>query len=267
MIPSIALDVDRGASVAVREGGSRAADGRTGRPGERGTEEDWTWEAGEDAFVERFGALIERLVAGALRRFRLGPGDLVPEDLLQEVYCRIFERGLFAFEGMARGQVVLYLKRVVRTTMISRLRADRALKRGGDWRRERMPAWQYTDPGPTPEDLLLERESRSQLLSGCRWLAEQGRLDRRRTAWIVTLVLAGGWTSREVAAASGGKVASSSVDSLLWRCRRQLEARRNEELRPSDAAACTPFEELPEGVRHMLRLAFQRRSGRHRLAC
>jgi RNA polymerase sigma factor (sigma-70 family) len=174
--------------------------------------------------VERFGPAIEAGVRHALRRGGVDdpdPGSV--EDLVQECYCRLLERGgrrLRGFRGSADAEVRAWLRRVAERSTYDRLRSAAAEKRGhvrllpvagahGDG------AW--ADPVASPERRLLGRERLRLMTRGWRRLAGTDREAR-----LVRMVFFGGLTSREVAAAAGGRLTPSSVDSVVFRFRRKL---------------------------------------------
>jgi RNA polymerase sigma factor (sigma-70 family) len=174
--------------------------------------------------VQRFGPAIEAGVRHALRRGGVDdpdPGSV--EDLVQECYCRLLERGgrrLRGCRGSADAEVRAWLRRVAERSTYDRLRSAAAEKRGpvrllpvagahGDG------AW--ADPVASPERRLLGRERLRQMTRGWRRLA---RTDRE--ARVVRMVFFGGLTSSEAAAAAGGRLTPSSVDSVVFRFRRRL---------------------------------------------
>ena len=67
-------------------------------------------------------------------------------------------------------------------------------------------------------------ECRRLLLERCRVIAESmtRRSDRERNLRILRLAFLEGWTSREIAGAAAGRLAASTVDSLVHRARRHL---------------------------------------------
>jgi RNA polymerase sigma factor (sigma-70 family) len=175
--------------------------------------------------VHRYGPAIEAGVRRALRQS--GAGDADPDavrDLVQECYCRLLDRGarrLKSVRGSSEGQARTWLRLLAERTARDRLRAERAAKRGrGRLAPANAPrAVAAADPLASPERRLLGRERLRHLTRG--W----GRLaGGEREAGILRLVFLGGLTSREVAAATGGALSPSSVDSVVYRFRRRLEA-------------------------------------------
>ncbi len=78
------------------------------------------------------------------------------------------------------------------------------------------------DPRGTPEDLLLAAERRRCFRTVC------GRLlpgpTAARDTRVLELALLGGWSSLEIARGLGGRLAASTVDTLVYRLRRRLAA-------------------------------------------
>jgi len=176
-----------------------------------------------DELVRRFGAPLQRMAAEALGRVGQRPERHRVEDLVQDVYIRLLAGGRGFDPHRRRGpQVLAYLRRVVRSAAIDGVRAAGAAKRrAGDW----LPsaAADLIDPGPDPEQRLLARDRRRRLLARCRAAAGRGPGAARDTRLLALTVL-GGWTSREIAAASGGRLRASTVDASVCRMRRRLAA-------------------------------------------
>jgi len=176
--------------------------------------------------VHRFGPVLEAGVRRALRKH--GADDRDPDavrDLVQECYCRLLDRGarrLHSFRGSSEPQARTWLRLLAERTARDRLRAERAAKRGPG-RLVPPPGARraafLADPVASPERRALSRERLRHLTRGWRRLA-----GGEREAGILRLVFVGGLTSREVAAATGGALTPSSVDSVVHRFRRRLEA-------------------------------------------
>jgi DNA-directed RNA polymerase specialized sigma24 family protein len=184
-----------------------------------------------EELVRRYGAIVQRQVRRSLRTagFRHEPEEI--EERVQEVYCRLLMGGtgrLRLLRRWSEGQVVTYLSRVSKRVVVDELRALAAVKRGA--RRVsfsgclREVAEQTADPRCTPEEEAMLAETRRLLLARCRLLVESmtGRSDRQLNLRILRLALVEGWTSREIACAAGGRLAASSVDSLVHRARQRL---------------------------------------------
>jgi RNA polymerase sigma factor (sigma-70 family) len=183
--------------------------------------------AGWNELLQRHGARLERGVRRALRRAGAEAGAESVAEQLQEVYCRLLEhegRVLLRFRGSTHAELSAYLGRVAETVVVDRLRAARAVKRGGDRATrgarpelERAPA-----NAESPEESLLRRERRWVLLRRLRQLVRGPGAGRALR--VLRLALLEGWTSREISAAFGGAMAPASVDALLYRLRRRLAA-------------------------------------------
>lgn len=178
---------------------------------------------GWEELVRRFGGPLERMAAEALWRVGQRPERHRVEDLVQEVYCRLLAQGGgFDLRRRRDPQVVAYLRRAVRSAAVDGVRAAGAAKRRSG---EPVPGAvvEPADPAPDPEQRLLARDRRRRLLA--RWRAAAGRgPGAARDTRLLALTLIGGWTSREIAAASGGRVCSSTVDAAVCRMRRRLAA-------------------------------------------
>jgi RNA polymerase sigma factor (sigma-70 family) len=175
-------------------------------------------------FVDRFGPVIESGVRRALRRVG-EPGMAAAElqDLVQDCYCRLLERGCRRLAGLratADPEVRAWLERFAERSTRDRLRWKRASKRRG---RPSVPLvvpgrnGRLTDPFGSPERLAIGRQALRQFARHCRRLSAS-----ERDARILRLVYFAGLTSREVAAMSGGTVSPGSVDSMVYRFRRRL---------------------------------------------
>lgn len=176
--------------------------------------------------VHRYGPAIEAGVRRALRRSGFDDSDPdAVRDLVQECYCRLLERGarrLRTFRGSSDGQAKTWLRLLAERTARDRLRAEHAAKRGGG-RPAPLPGLYpgaaMASPEASPERRYLGRERLRHLTRGWRRLA-----GGEREAGVLRLVFLAGLTSREVAEATGGTVSPSTVDSVVFRFRRRLEA-------------------------------------------
>ena len=168
-----------------------------------------------------------RLLAGiALDASRRHGAPLTPEeveDLVQEIWCRLYQHwgerlGLVGGEG----RVYNYLVRTTRNAVRDALRTRQAAKRGGDRRRSGSEAWsrarRRADPRPSPEERAMLRQWRRLFRRRCR------RVTGRRGTAIVERVVLEGWTSRELAAFLGPPLSPSAIDTLVHRVRRRLAA-------------------------------------------
>jgi DNA-directed RNA polymerase specialized sigma24 family protein len=189
------------------------------------------FQAAWEELVRRYGATLKRQVYRSLRAAGFPSAPDHVEERVQEVYCRLLMGGpgrLRLLRRWSEGQVVTYLSRVAQRVVVDELRAMAATKRGGlrvsfgvclgeaaEW---------AVDPRGTPERELMLAESRRLLLERCRWIAESmtRNRDRRLCLHILRLALLEGWTSAEISLAAGGRLAASSVDSLIHRVRQRL---------------------------------------------
>jgi DNA-directed RNA polymerase specialized sigma24 family protein len=150
------------------------------------------------------------------------------DEVVQEVYCRLLAAGGRRLRGCRAGsepELAAFLGRMAERVALDALRTAAAAKRGGGRLVEVLPeeiAERAADPGESPEDRLLDRERRREFLRRCRALARPSRA--RRDAQIAALALLDGWTSREIAAAAGGRLAPSTVAALVQYMKRQLAA-------------------------------------------
>lgn len=146
---------------------------------------------------------------------------------MQEVYCRLLERGgsrLRAFRGRSEGEAASYLARIARHVVRDHVRGEQAQKRGGRRgqrvRLDESAAAATPDAAPSPEESLLGRERRRLGLSWCR--AALGDTEPARNLRIFRLAVLEGRSSREIATMLGGRLAPSSVDSVLYRLKLRL---------------------------------------------
>ena len=183
-----------------------------------------------------------RACARVLRRLDQAATPERVEDLVQDVYCRLLERGVGSFRGDREGEVLTYLQRVCESVVIDRLRGRSTAKRGGRTRfvelgdRDGAIADVVVDGGTSPEARCLHRELRGLLLEGCRGL-DRGPWRERNLA-IFELAVLDGWTSREIAEGFDWGL----QDRHLHRFRRSCEAspaNRHEAIRRrASAMAC-----------------------------
>lgn len=149
------------------------------------------------------------------------------DDLIQETYCRWLAR---VARRPGRAPVGLtvertYLSRVARSAMVDQVRARRTAKRGGQFilatsdAGEAAARW-LRDPAPSAEDCLLRRERRRALLLTCAAACKRRR--RRRDLMVVRLAWVDGFSSREIARLSRGRLRRGSVDSILTRIRGRM---------------------------------------------
>lgn len=188
-----------------------------------------------DRIARRHGPLLRSMAAEVLRAIGQRPDPCEVDDLVQEVFCRLLEAG-GAFDPAAADprRQRAYLRRVTRSVAVDRRRAAAAEKRGGRLRQVSVSAppddegraeeWPpLPDPAPGPEQTLLSRERWRLFLRRCR-RAAGCTVHPGREAQAVALALVGGWTSRELAAASRDGLSPATIDSMICRLRRRLAA-------------------------------------------
>lgn len=169
------------------------------------------------------GLLCAR-IRRALTLMAVRPDPPVVEEILQEVYCRLLGAGtLRRLRGRTPGELIAFLGTIAERTAFDHARQSRASKRDGarEVRLARRRMEQIPDPRQCPERDLLLAETERLFLSRCRDLPERG--PRGRNAWVARLALVEGWTSREIAQASGGRLSAAYVACLIHRLRRRFE--------------------------------------------
>jgi RNA polymerase sigma factor (sigma-70 family) len=193
-----------------------------------------------ERFVERYGQAIEDGVRRALRRAggarrrggrrtasgagRIGdlPADF-QDDMVQECYCRLLEGGhrrLSGFRGYDEPEARAWLARLAERCTRDRLRAARAHKRGGRRLSTRLrEAAAVADPFGSPERRAIGRQELTGFVRICHRFTRSPR-----DARVLRLIFLAGYTSGEVSQATRGELTPSSVDSLVHRFRRRLEA-------------------------------------------
>jgi RNA polymerase sigma factor (sigma-70 family) len=180
-------------------------------------------------FVLRFQPRLRAGVARVLRRLDQAATTDSVEDLVQDVYCRLLERGAGAFRGDSEGEVLTYLQRVCESVVVDRLRGRATAKRGGRAHFVELGESDgalvevVADGGSSPEARCLNRELRGLLLDGCRGLLD-GQWRERNLA-IFELAVLDGWTSREIAQRFDCGLKTGSIDSVIHRQRRKLKQR------------------------------------------
>lgn len=169
--------------------------------------------------------LLRSRVWRVLRRLGLRGRPELVEDLLQEVYCRLFEddavRVRRCRDGLERS-MDSYLALIAERTVYDQVRQASALKRRGveivPHRRHRLE--EVPDPRSDPERRALCRDECRWFLGQCRTLRGVG--SGRRNVWVIRLALLSGYSSREIARAAGGRMTPRGVDLLVHRIRRRL---------------------------------------------
>ncbi len=169
------------------------------------------------------GVLCAR-IRRALTLMATRPDPALVEEILQEVYCRLLGMGaLRRLRGRTQGELIAYLGTIAERTAYDHARQSRASKRDGtrEVRLTRRRMEQIPDPRQCPERDLLLAETERHFLGRCRDMPERGA--RGRNAWVARLALIEGWTSREIADASGGRLSAAYVACLIHRLRRRFE--------------------------------------------
>jgi len=186
-------------------------------------------EATWDEFLVRFRPAIRGGVHRALNRSNRAARTLDPDDLVQEVFCRLLEEGgarLKSCQGPNDRVVGAYLSRIAESVVRDHLRARNAEKRGSRLQYDENEANDHSlvdsapDPGPTPEERALLNELRRRFHRRC--LHAAGARTGSRDVEILHLALFESYTSREIATMLGGSLRPSSIDSRVHRMRRRL---------------------------------------------
>ena len=179
------------------------------------------WQEFDRRFRPRLLAGIRRGLSCAWER----PQPELLEELLQDCYCRLLERDRRALRrslDLDEPQVGAYLVQVGRSAALDWLRRRGADKRGHDTtdavNRERLAE---LGGEPLEERRLLAREELESFWNDCHEVVDAVdhpvRLEVLRQAWILQQ------PSRAIATKVG--MATSSIDSLVCRTRRQLADR------------------------------------------
>lgn len=180
-------------------------------------------------FIERFGTRLTMGVRRAFRRAGIFPSPADIEDLLQEVYCKLLERGgrvLRNCRGRHGKEVRAYLGRVAESVVLDYLRASAAEKRGKDLVIQQKPEQDFeicdliADRGPSPEERTLNRERRDLLFSRCRRKSSGG--SATKDLWVLYLAFFEGWTSREISGHLKDGLTPGLVDCAVHRLRKRL---------------------------------------------
>jgi RNA polymerase sigma factor (sigma-70 family) len=182
-------------------------------------------EASWNELIRRYGRRLELGVRRGLRRAGMQAAPERVEELLQEVYCRLLERGgqaLARFHGDSEGEASAYLGRLAENVVLDWVRSSLAQKRAAHAAAEsELLARRRRASGPSPEEATLLGECRRLLAARCR---EAVGRHAARQLWVLRLALLEGWSSREIAAATHGELRPGSIDSLVARVRRRLAA-------------------------------------------
>jgi RNA polymerase sigma factor (sigma-70 family) len=155
--------------------------------------------------------------------------DGLEEDLLQEVYCRLLDRGaqrLRRCRERDERAIRAYLARLAQNAAIDHLRWRHTVKRG---RRSLVPFQlaerrleQATDHRPSVEERLILQQQGRCFVRACRRIVGGRTADRN--VRILALAFLGGLSSREISRRMGSSLSPGSIDSLISRARKKLAA-------------------------------------------
>jgi RNA polymerase sigma factor (sigma-70 family) len=177
-------------------------------------------EAGWEDIVREHEGVMRARIWRLFERLGQPPGKELMEEIVQDVYCRLFDASLRRWRGTTVRELVAYMGVIAERTVVDHLRRVQADKRTGfrevylGRRIEEIP-----DPRDPEQDLLLA-ESRAIVLRRCREVPT--RSGRRRNVWVARLALLEGWTNQEIARAAGGRLSPENVACLVHRLRRRL---------------------------------------------
>jgi len=196
--------------------------------------------------VDRLAPCVRRGVLGALARANEPRAPELIEDLVQEVWCRLLDRGhevLTAFRGIDDRAAAAYVRRIAANVAIDRLRAEGARKRRP---RRLLPLEAMeADAAPAdrsrcPERRLLARERFGEQIE--LWRRLLGPRLKRTGLRIAIWAWVEGLSSAEIALRLGSGWPANRIDAVLFRLRRRLTAR-------GEAAPRRLRERLPRGAR------------------
>ena len=188
-----------------------------------------------DVLYRRHGEDLKRQLRGISRGFGLPNEPEHVDERVQEVYCRLLANGARTLYQLGRWQdtrVFNYLGRIAQRVVLDEVRAKKAAKRGGGGRvalagRLLDLANRTVDPQGSPEEQAMLKQARRLLLERCRhFVRSQPQMraeERERNFRVLRRSLLEGWSSEEIVRAEGGRMAASSVDTLVYRLRRRLE--------------------------------------------
>lgn len=143
------------------------------------------------------------------------------EEMLQEVYCRLFEhdrRALRRCRASCDGELLAYLKRICSSVVQDDERARRAQKRHAVLLEAND---EIVCRQPSAHQQLRSLELRRRLREECR--AASSPLSTSRDVWIFERAVVDGWRSREIA--RWVELREASIDAIVCRMRRRLEER------------------------------------------
>lgn len=179
-------------------------------------------------FQKRYGRYLKGVMRRAARRHR---GRLVVgyeiEELLQEVFCRILAGRHPQVRDWSDRQLWGYLSQIAFRLLLDRQRhgllqrKSLALLRGGvglEWLADPLAK----DSSPTPEEKVLRQDGWRQLGD---LAAQVVRPDRRSLELRgLRMALIEGYSSREIADLTGGRLTCQRVDRLVFRLRKKMLA-------------------------------------------
>jgi len=194
----------------------------------RAAPRDW------DDFIHRYGWLVRVHVYRTSHRAGFEAGREPLEDWVQEAYYRLLAGGpprLRQMRGWSFPRIAAYLARVGSGVVLDERRSRAAVKRGKGFRithegRLTEIADRAVDPRATPEQNALRRQRQRIFFDYCHTLVDP-RLeepDRRRAVRILQRTFLAGWSSAEIIKAEGGRLAPSTVHSVVHRARRRISA-------------------------------------------
>jgi len=179
--------------------------------------------------VDRLAPCVRRGVVGALARANEPRAPELIEDLVQEVWCRLLDRGheaLSAFRGVDDRAAGAFVRRIAANVAIDRLRAEGARKR----RPRRLvpldavePDAQPADRSRCPERSLLARERVGEEIA--LWRQLLGPRLKRTGLRIAIWAWVEGLSSAEIGLRLGSGWPANRIDAILFRLRRRLSAR------------------------------------------
>lgn len=187
-------------------------------------------ESAWSALHDRLSPWLRGAIGGTLNLCRVPRRRELVDELAQEFWCRVLagdRRPLRDFRGGTDREALAYLRRIVTTVVMDRVRHDGATKRWLD----REPALdvgaaigcRIADRRACPERRLLARERAREFAALCGRLVGPAR--RRERLAIARLAFVEGRSSREIVASLGGPWSEARVNSFLFRLRQRLEAR------------------------------------------
>jgi RNA polymerase sigma factor (sigma-70 family) len=186
-------------------------------------------DAGWEDIVREHEGMMRARIWRLFERVGQPPGKELVEEIVQEVYCRLFGDALKRWRGRSVRELLAFMGTIAERTVVDHLRKVQATKRTGireiclGRRIELIP-----DPRDPEQDLLLA-ESRSVVLRRC--LDAPSRRGRRNV-WVARMALLEGYTNQEIAQAAGGRLSPANVACLVHRLRRRLARHEATPVRP-----------------------------------